>query len=70
MSEHDSAACAAIESEIRGITKAIMWSSGALVLGGLVGVGLGIKLGRQYAALALEKTKIPLTPVENEGESS
>lgn len=44
-------ACEVIQTEIRGLQRAALWSFGTAIVMSLVGIRIGVKLGRQYSEL-------------------
>ena len=46
-----------LEMQLAGIQKAILWSSSALVFGALVGLGIGVRFGRDIERLARERRR-------------
>lgn len=46
-----------LEMQLAGIQKAILWSGSALVFGALVGLGIGVRFGRDIERLARERRR-------------
>ncbi|MCA9719250.1 MAG: hypothetical protein KC468_31565 [Myxococcales bacterium] len=46
-----------LEMQLAGIQKAILWSGSALVFGALVGLGIGVRFGREIERLARERRR-------------